>query len=112
MWKVVRYHGVYESVSLSVGIVTIVVLFLMAESDCLLVWRRRLSVVSLQVWCWDAMFRNTVECDIVSMRVSEIIVPPGNSLIFPVDGPCDMLSTGHAPWFRYSRWATPDSDVV
>jgi len=49
MWKVVRYHGVYESVSLSVGIVTIVVLFLMAESDCLLVWRRRLSVVSLQV---------------------------------------------------------------
>jgi len=29
------------------------------------------------------MFRNTVECDIVSMRVSEIIVPTGNSLTFP-----------------------------
>jgi len=49
-------------------IVTIV-LFLMAQSDCLLVWRRRLSVVSLQVWCRDTMFRSTVKCGIVSMCV-------------------------------------------
>jgi len=47
-------------------IVTIV-LFLMAQSECLLLWRRRLLVVSLQVWCWDAMFRSTVKCGIVSM---------------------------------------------
>jgi len=58
------------------------------------------------------MFRNTVECGNVSMRVSEIIVPTGNSLIFPADGPCDMLSTGHAARFRYRRWAASDSDVV
>jgi len=53
-----------------------------------------------------------VECGNVSMSVSEIIVTPGNSIIFSADGACDMLSTEHAARFRYRRWATPDSDVV
>jgi len=59
---------IWKSV-LECRIVTIVVLFLMAQSDCLLVWRRRLFVVSLQVWCRDAMFLSTVKCGIVSMWV-------------------------------------------
>jgi len=87
---------VCATVSLSVGFVTIVVLCLMTQSCCLSVWRRRLSVVSLQVWCLDTMFRRTVKCGIVSMCVSEIVVSPGNSQLFPADAPRDMLSTGHA----------------
>jgi len=60
-----------------------------------------LSVVSLQVWCWDAMFRSTVKCGTVSMCVSQIIVSPGNSQIFLADAPCDMLPTGHAAWSQH-----------
>ena len=69
-------------------------------------------MVSLQAWCWDAMFRKEHGGCHFSSGVSEIIVSLGNSQRFPPKHRVICSPTGTPHKSQHSRWATPEYGVV